>query len=334
MPGLARIASALALVLASLLVTFSVAELVARWLYQEPWTHALVGATAQSEVRFPDQHGPHGLRDDAYAEPAAPGVARILLLGDSFTYGSGVARRDATFPELLEASLPGVVPFGAVEVLNGGVPGSLTGEWVALYDRVATSFDPDLVLAVFFLRDGTLTHTMGGFFDPIRKKITLRNAGSALYQTSYLFRTFRDRADNRTIGESYGRAIQHSYLGSVEETAEWQRAQANLVALRDRARAAGSAFGLVIFPILVALDDSYPFRDVIHAIETFGTREEIATLSILPAFIGHDASSLWVSQIDQHPNEAGHAIAAAAISAFASRFLNDDNTNGSGMAPQ
>jgi lysophospholipase L1-like esterase len=64
----------------------------------------------------------HGLRTPEYdAGPLAPGVVRIVALGDSFTYGDGVPQ-DRTWPARLARVLAPSVP-GKVEVISLGVPG-------------------------------------------------------------------------------------------------------------------------------------------------------------------------------------------------------------------
>src|SRR3990167_480764 len=75
--------------------------------------------------------------------PKPPGVFRILVLGDSYTFGFPV-RDDETFASLIERQLnaQGV----SVEVVNGGVSGySPTLEYISLRDQFL-AFEPDLVI--------------------------------------------------------------------------------------------------------------------------------------------------------------------------------------------
>jgi hypothetical protein len=53
----------------------------------------------------------------------------------------------------------------------------------------------------------------------------------------------------------------------------------------------------------------------------YSTPLEIPTLSLLPAFTGKNGPDLWVSPYNQHPNAAGHKIAADGILPFLRKLL-------------
>ncbi len=92
-----------------------------------------------------------GLRDREYPYQKPPGTMRILVLGDSFAWGYGVAD-DQVFSEVLEAKFEQT---GAnIEVLNGGVSGWGTDqEYLFLVDE-GIKYAPDLVvLAIYVVND-------------------------------------------------------------------------------------------------------------------------------------------------------------------------------------
>ncbi len=80
-----------------------------------------------------------------------PGALRILLVGDSYTFGAGMPEEDtiaAQLEEVLGASLP-----RAVEVLNFGVPGVNLEETFEQYERFASRWEHDIVLYLLFRND-------------------------------------------------------------------------------------------------------------------------------------------------------------------------------------
>jgi len=297
----------------------TIAELAARAIYTAPWYEKLLTVQVTSPGATPTRNS-RGLRGPAYLGPKAAGTTRILLLGDSFTFGSGVAEDDSIWASRLERDLRNEgVP---VEILNGGAAGLLTDSWVSVLERVKDTFHPDLILAVFFLRDGTRLGLARHFFLPIRQQIVQKNQRSRLYRYVYLMRWIRDGQDRQRISDLYGRRLIRAYTGDSAETAEWRTAQANLRRIKTIGREIGAPVGLVVFPALIELDaPTYPFQQVVDRISAFGDSLGVPKLDLLPFFRGREATTLWVSALDQHPNAEGHAIAANALKPFVSQLL-------------
>lgn len=292
-------------------------EVLLRLTYEAPWYERLISEQMDEGTAMR-----RGLRRPPAPDDTSGTARRILILGDSFTYGQGIDDPALTFPGLLESRFE--VP---TRVFNAGVSGSMTSHWVGLAEELLPVLDPDLVLVVFSLRDGTRTSTMGGFFGPIRDEIAERNRASNLYRASYLYRLYRDPRDRADVAQRYTRTLLDAYFGDPAETEEWRRAQANLDRIFSAARARSAsrgrpvAVGLVVFPILVDLGDDYPFAPICVELGRVGDDLDVPTLDLLPAFQGRNGPDLWVSPYDQHPNETAHGIAAAAIEPFVHSLL-------------
>ena len=96
-----------------------------------------------------------GFRDTReYSLQKSPGTFRILVLGDSVTFGHG-AQFETTYPYLLEQRLREWRPEVKWEVWNLGVPGYNTAQELAYLNRVGGQYRPDLVIVGFFLNDFT-----------------------------------------------------------------------------------------------------------------------------------------------------------------------------------
>jgi len=89
-----------------------------------------------------------GLRANSDTGPATPGRTRLLVIGDSFTFGWGVAA-DQAFPALLDGR------HGAngqpVESLNAGVAGFGTDDEVGWMHEYGWALQPQVVLVGFFV---------------------------------------------------------------------------------------------------------------------------------------------------------------------------------------
>ncbi len=88
-----------------------------------------------------------GLRDREYEWEKPSGTKRILVLGDSFAWGYGVADSEI-FTEVLERELAGGEP--SWQVLNSGVSGWGTDQEYLFLNSEGFRYSPDIVILAFF----------------------------------------------------------------------------------------------------------------------------------------------------------------------------------------
>ena len=94
-----------------------------------------------------------GFRDDReYSLEKGPSTFRILVLGDSVTFGHGSVA-EHTYPFLLEQKLKAWKPGVDWQVWNLAVPGYNTSQELAHLLQVGPSYKPDLVIVGFFDND-------------------------------------------------------------------------------------------------------------------------------------------------------------------------------------
>lgn len=87
----------------------------------------------------------YGLRGYDPAAEKGPADLRVLCVGDSYTFGSGVLF-EFTYGMQLERHLQALAPGARVETLIAGVPGYTTHQSRILMEAVAERFRPDLVV--------------------------------------------------------------------------------------------------------------------------------------------------------------------------------------------
>lgn len=91
-----------------------------------------------------------GLRNREITPGGQPGLRRVILLGDSFTFAKAVRSEDI-FPSLLESRLNQV---GRFEVINAGVPGYGTAqELLLMQDLSNKQIVGDVYVLMFFVND-------------------------------------------------------------------------------------------------------------------------------------------------------------------------------------
>ncbi len=298
----------LALIVVGTLVGLTIAELLVRAAYRPVLD--LRAIETWENLDFTPPLNLHGLRE----EPPGPqvfedGVVRILMLGDSFTFGQGVANGADRFSDLVEARLNREDDERRFHVYNAGIPGSLPNSWSRMVDKLLPEYRPHLVVAVFFLRDGTALGTSLRFHEDRIEELRAKYDLGFLTRHSKVAEMFGERLAARDFQQWYLNQFSVAYLGNRSERQGWVSMQGWLDRIHDSCREQGVPLQMVIFPLLFGLDD-YAYGPVEDEISRYANEAGIPIASLTPSFLGLDARKLWVSPSDQHPNELAHGIAA------------------------
>jgi lysophospholipase L1-like esterase len=257
-------------------------------------------------------------------EPKKPeGTLRLLGLGDSFTFGTGVRFED-TFLSQLQRMLDERREGRPVQVINMGVPSYSTYNEVSTLLAYVRTLTPDIVVICFFLNDnGDVPDIM----DPINPK------GHPWYRAS----RFLDHLIWRWERRKGSAALVASFYKSFEDQSEgWNRTKDSFGALRTYSRQFDFQPVVMLFPVLWHLSDNYPFEQLHAKVCNYVDSLGIPCLDLLPKFAGHDGPELWVHPNNQHPNEKAHAIAAEALYHFLDdrHMLEREPTAPAGSVPQ
>lgn len=99
-----------------------------------------------------------GFRTPEFADATAPGVVRIVVLGDSSTFGWGVEHFE-TYAEQLGTALARrwSIDRSRIEIVNLGVPGYSSFQGRVLLERFALGLDPDVIVWSYLSNDGAMT---------------------------------------------------------------------------------------------------------------------------------------------------------------------------------
>ena len=239
----------------------------------------------------------HGLRGREIDYPKPPGAHRVLMLGDSLTFGWGVAERDVTSVRL-EALLRRRDPAARWEVINSGVGNYNTRLEVHYLEREGLRYAPDVVVLNYFINDAEP--------DP-------RYAGNLLNRNSAAWVFLANRLDVVRRRAAGGEAWDAYYRGLYRpDAAGWRGARAALGRLGDLCRARGLRCLVTHQPELHQLDP-YPFGDAARGLADACAAAGLPLLDLLPAVRSLPPPGLWVSVEDPHPNARCDAAYAAAI---------------------
>ncbi len=242
-----------------------------------------------------------GRSDSLFRGPPTDSAApHILLVGDSFTEGQGVAEADALPAQLAWALGERGTPARLSSIAVSGE--NIDGEAV-LFEILGQPQAPGTVVQVWVLNDLYLP-VGGDTFDFIND-----HRGAQPRSAWRSFDTIDQLLTLRRVTEEMTTAYRQSYRPGTPASDE---GKGYLDILGARGQAAGARMVLVIFPLLTQLD-AYPFAEAHAHVAALATAAGYEVVDLLPVFAGRDARELWVHPADQHPNAAGHRLAAEAI---------------------
>jgi hypothetical protein len=237
--------------------------------------------------RFDD----HGCRGPMRESPRPPGVFRVLLLGDSYVLGVGVHERDAV-GERLQALLNQRTDGAPVryEVVNCGVSGYSTREERLFYETVAWRYEPQLVLVGMVFNDAT------SWSEDVAAGRTLRPGKAG--EVFPLWDVVKKRTSQRPPSD---------FSRSVEE----------LKTLRASAAQHGARLAAFAFRHSELVGE---WKSLVTTMEQALPGAHVPFVDLGPAITrDHSFERLIVHEIDGHPNEIGHRLAAQALLDFLHR---------------
>jgi lysophospholipase L1-like esterase len=331
------------LLVASLILLFVIGEVMASLLLPKPivWRHpqeryvhdaSLHHRLKPNQVTFTHAAGvttnSYGLRDEEFTLKPLPGVLRILCLGDSLTFGNGVAVSE-TYPKRLEAILNASSGRLGYQVINAGVPAYDTWQEVAYLRQHGLALDPALVIVGFYANDivprptKTMIPSPNGGRPQETSDASVRS--DAANQVVYLLKRSRVLLFARErfrmllnrvwmpLAVIHERSLLHGTRNEVVE-AGFREVSRAFEELGGLGRVHGFGLLVVIFPMAEQVRAQYPNADYPARVEQIATENNIPVIDLLPDFLRASARGepLFI-EWDGHPTAWAHEIAARRI---------------------
>jgi lysophospholipase L1-like esterase len=238
-----------------------------------------------------------GFRDVEHARPRPPGTTRLLLLGDSITFGWGVPYGER-FSEILEERWSAALG-RPCEIVNTGHGNYNTAQESALLHELPADEPADGVLQVWYVNDAEPqpAHREAPWYARFRVAIFL------WAKTDLLQRRVGARAGYADYYRGLyapGAAGLADFSAALTRTGAW-------------ARERGVPWVFVVLPEFHDFAPGGPLDDVFARVRAEAAAAGAIVVDAIPAFRGHDPATIRVAVNDVHPNATGHAIIAAAI---------------------
>jgi lysophospholipase L1-like esterase len=283
-----------------------------------------------------------GLRDRDFAVPKPADTYRILVLGDSFTWGVGLDVEE-TIPKQLEAALK-TSTSGTIEVINASVPGMNTVNELAMLKETGLKYQPDMILLIYLLNDidfkpelATRSYNEAAAAPVVQidaqRDVTKWSKwkgvrGSILHieRMSALARFLVPRVGQMLHGMGLLNSTEFSWIAKVFQGFDnanpgWLESQRAMREIADIAHEKQMPFIVAIYPLLVGLEN-YQGRHANRAVEDYAKSIGVSeAVDLLPVFEGRNGRSFWVNYADHHPNAEAHRMVTSTLLPIVRRHM-------------
>ncbi len=244
----------------------------------------------------------HGFRDKAFNIRKAENSIRGIVIGDSFTMGSGVNIED-TYHSKIEQALNFKSDSVHHELLNFGVSGYNLLNYLSVMEEKVLQYNPDYLIVGFCSRNDfklpNEKHIQGNY--------KVKPVISPPFLTSYL-----------------GKLIQSTFNSEPQKELIINEAQKTFI---DQMFASYAAFSNENnIPIIITYLSTEEDHDNLAIVQDLATKNNLPFAHSKDKFNYNKLGSYQVNIFDAHPNEKGHQVFANTLLSF-QPFL--DIVNGS-----
>ncbi len=233
-----------------------------------------------------------------------PGTRRLLLLGDSFTFGDEVSDGD-TFAARLGEMLPDA------EILNFGVHGYAHDQMLLYLADDGVQYHPDVVLLGFIWDD--MARNLLSFRDFAKPRFRMSGHGLVLTNTPV------PRAEDVLASEPY-RLKSLDVLSILYDEAMWKygsgvaEARQTTIAIfdqmRETAERSGAVFVLAYLPVEAELNPGFPAPEGVEDYLLDYCRSRAIHCVSLRSYVQSRSTPEAITPMGHHWNATGHRIIA------------------------
>lgn len=269
------------------------------------------------ELEFADGSGVRYRNDSDIVLSPENAVRHVCFLGDSFTFGHGVAEVGDRFSNHVFRSLDNEMS-NRIKVSNLAWPGTdLLWTESVLEHSFESGGRIDDAVYVLCLND------IEAFHDPTMSRsssLAHFEPPTFLFRDTYFFNWlfFRTQLLLQSENREY-----YSFVKEYYEGEPWQRFREALARTSTMCDEHGCRFRIAVFPFLHNLGPDYPFRPIHYRIMSDCEDLGIDSFDLDPALSEHSDERLTVNPFDAHPNERAHEIAAEALTGWLSDKAED-----------
>ena len=237
---------------------------------------------------------------------------RLVVTGDSFTWGQGVYPASKRFTERIDLFLNTPEDQSDIEVVNVGICGfNLPNHYKFLH--FIDAIKPDYVLYQWFTNDMVLKPDYSQY--KAVRLIKNRAVHTWFWQHSALYyllqRGYGSMQRQDGSKKSYTQYLVDSM--SDPESAQAVKARDLLGRFIEHHKENNTDMGIVLFPSFYGPMDQYKLGFLHDQVLEVCAEKEIECLDLRNDYAGIEHKKLWANIFDPHPSALAHEIAADAI---------------------
>lgn len=280
-----------------------------------------------------------GLRGDEVGL-RGPDTFRILVLGDSFTFGYGANQEDA-YPQVVEQVLGDLDTGWNYEVLNGGVPGYMVSQARAYYERYGVALQPDLVVVTVTINDVDLAakdvtpfavDASGHLVTPTRQAIGVRDGilgvrwpdpfdvGVFLHLNSHLYRLAARYVSALQVDVVQVRDLPAGPYIAADKVAGNDAVIRDLERISSLAEAGDAEMAVVLLPgkyeVTHRCGENAQYMTWFTQIIEWGDQTEGAVFDMLPLFCEQLHPGDLFYRVDGHLTPQGYRLTGNLVAGF------------------
>jgi lysophospholipase L1-like esterase len=269
-----------------------------------------------------------GFRDDEIPEDKQENEIRILILGDSITWGDYL-QAEETYVEQLEQMLRDSYPAHTIEAINAGIGDIGISEEIDVLLETGLSVWPDIVIVSFYLND---SRPPWGFPGEIGHRGFLRRhslLAETVYRNFKLRRWVKDQGGERFVwirelGKLDWHGDRQEFMklaklaqydwGAAWEKDSWEIVDDRLAALKSLSREHGFEVAVVAFPVSFQVYADFLETYPQERLREIATKYDFGFVDLLPVLRQHTDTKLFFDQC--HPGVSANAIIGEEIADY------------------
>ena len=290
------------------ILIFFVGEVVCRLFFMKqidaefnfgPMEKKFMGLITYNELGFRDIN--HSFKGDSI---------RIVVLGDSFTFGRGIKNLADIYPRILQQKLDEKFGKNRYEVVTFAKDGYSTLDELNIFKRYGLKFKPKILVIGYYLNDVEGPNSRIGFEDIFfHHYFYPYELGNILYRNSYFYYFLETRIKNlftmMGLRKSVNDYFRHLYSASNPFFNQHKYVFKELIGI---AKSHNISVVVMVIPALYQLKP-YPYYYAHDYIKNLSLENDVAYLDLLHSFL-NVSTDLRVSAMDAHMNEIAHNITA------------------------